>query len=124
MHEHIKTASQICFSLLLAAIVSTTCIVVAIGAQRASRHIHSQLLMNVLRAPMSFFDTTPVGRVVNRFSKDISTLDNDIPDCIQAVVVILCNLISTITVIANSTPAILLVMVPFAVIYVFIQVRY
>ena len=112
------------FSLLLAAIVSTTCIVVAIGAQRASQHIHSQLLMNVLRAPMSFFDTTPVGRVVNRFSKDISTIDNDIPGCIREVVVILCKLISTITVIANSTPAILLVMVPFAVIYVFIQVRY
>lgn len=35
----------------------------------ASRVLHSKLLNNMLRVPMVFFDTTPIGRVVNRFAK-------------------------------------------------------
>ena len=37
---------------------------------RASKRLHSALLQRVLHAPVSFFDTTPVGRIVQRFSKD------------------------------------------------------
>lgn len=39
------------------------------GAMRASRVMHQHLLSNILRVPMSFFDTTPTGRIVNRFAK-------------------------------------------------------
>uniref|UniRef100_A0A8C5SIY1 Uncharacterized protein n=1 Tax=Laticauda laticaudata TaxID=8630 RepID=A0A8C5SIY1_LATLA len=39
------------------------------GTIRASRVMHEQLLSNILRVPMSFFDSTPTGRIVNRFAK-------------------------------------------------------
>lgn len=39
------------------------------------RLLHSQLLTKVLGAPMRFFEITPIGRILNRFSKDISGVD-------------------------------------------------
>ncbi len=45
----------------------------------ASILIHQRLLHQVMRSPMSFFDTNPTGRIINRFSADIDTIDNSIP---------------------------------------------
>ena len=41
----------------------------AIGSLKASVKLHDGMLRNILRSPMSFFDTTPLGRILNRFSK-------------------------------------------------------
>ena len=45
---------------------------------RASRIMHDQLLDSVLASPMSFFHTTPQGRLLNRFSNDIGTIDESL----------------------------------------------
>ena len=44
-------------------------LLLANASVNASRILHSRLLRNILRVPMVFFDTTPIGRVVNRFAK-------------------------------------------------------
>jgi len=54
-------------------------ITATISGQRACRIFHERLVEGVLRAPMAFFDTTPLGRIVNRFSKDMYTLDEVLP---------------------------------------------
>ena len=41
----------------------------ATGSIKASRTIHNGMLANILRSPLAFFDTTPIGRIINRFSK-------------------------------------------------------
>ncbi|KAG0440557.1 hypothetical protein HPB47_016252, partial [Ixodes persulcatus] len=41
----------------------------SLGSLKGAMFLHNGLLANILRSPMAFFDTTPLGRVVNRFSK-------------------------------------------------------
>uniref|UniRef100_A0A7E4ZS56 ABC transmembrane type-1 domain-containing protein n=1 Tax=Panagrellus redivivus TaxID=6233 RepID=A0A7E4ZS56_PANRE len=53
--------------------------IVAIGSYRASKNLHDNLLMSLLRSPMAFFDRTPMGRILNRLSKDIEAIDTEIP---------------------------------------------
>lgn len=52
------------------------------GTQASKVMLHGAIT-RVLRAPMSFFDTTPLGRITNRFSKDVDTMDNVLTDSIR-----------------------------------------
>ena len=49
----------------------------------ASRTMLHNAMTRVLRAPMSFFDTTPLGRITNRFAKDVDVMDNNLTDAMR-----------------------------------------
>uniref|UniRef100_A0A4W4HDE0 ABC transporter domain-containing protein n=1 Tax=Electrophorus electricus TaxID=8005 RepID=A0A4W4HDE0_ELEEL len=66
-------------SWLRIAIFGTT-VAISIGGIMASRQLHLELLRNVLRSPMSFFEATPSGNLLNRFAKEIDAIDCMIPD--------------------------------------------
>lgn len=46
---------------------------------RAAIKLHCVMLKRILRSPMDFFDCTPIGRIIARFSKDVNVLDIDLP---------------------------------------------
>uniref|UniRef100_H3AIJ4 ATP binding cassette subfamily C member 2 n=1 Tax=Latimeria chalumnae TaxID=7897 RepID=H3AIJ4_LATCH len=94
---------------------------VAGGAVVASRVLHAQLLRNVLRVPMLFFDTTPVGRLVNRFAKDIFTVDEAIPMSFRNWLSCFLGVLGTLFVICLATPIFTAVVVPLAIFYFFVQ---
>nr|CAD7393056.1 unnamed protein product [Timema cristinae] len=52
---------------------------VSIGAINAASVLHNTLLANVFRLPQSLFDTTPIGRILTRFSSDVNVLDQTFP---------------------------------------------
>jgi len=88
----------------------------------AAKTLHQKMLHSVIRSPMSFFDTTPIGRIVNRFSADTDTIDNDLPVTIQKWLECVFRVFSTIIVISYSTPIFTAMIVPFGIIYFFLQV--
>ncbi|CAB1429177.1 unnamed protein product [Pleuronectes platessa] len=99
-------------------------LLLATGSICASRVLHSRLLNNILRVPMVFFDTTPLGRVVNRFAKDIYTIDESIPMSVRSWIQCLLNVLSTLMVIWIATPIFIAITVPLAVIYYIVQRLY
>ncbi|KAL9621567.1 MAG: hypothetical protein Q9160_003959 [Pyrenula sp. 1 TL-2023] len=48
------------------------------GSLRASRRIHQWLLVGVMHAKFRFFDSTPLGQLMNRFSKDVEAVDQEL----------------------------------------------
>jgi len=51
----------------------------AMGTIFATIILHDGMLQRMMMNPMSFFDTTPIGRIVNRFAKDVDVCDNTLP---------------------------------------------
>ncbi|XP_071604685.1 ATP-binding cassette sub-family C member 2 [Heliangelus exortis] len=90
------------------------------GAMWASRVMHHQLLSNIMRVPMSFFDTTPTGRIVNRFAKDIFTIDETIPTSFRSWLTCFMAIISTLLMISLATPFFVLITIPLSIFYYFV----
>jgi ABC-type multidrug transport system fused ATPase/permease subunit len=99
-------------------------ILVVIGALRASVKIHDSMLYRVLRAPVSFFDTTPIGRILNRFNKDQSNIDDQLSYAVTATFRIFFYVAATIIVISLVTPAFLGIVLPLAFVYRQVQQFY
>ncbi|XP_049281513.1 multidrug resistance-associated protein 1-like isoform X2 [Anopheles funestus] len=96
-------------------------LLISLGCLKAAKESHDKMLESSLRMPMSFFDTTPLGRIINRFSKDVDVVDNVLPVTIRAWLLFLFNVIGVFIVIAISTPIFLAVVPPLMVIYYFVQ---
>ncbi|ESO87141.1 hypothetical protein LOTGIDRAFT_107213, partial [Lottia gigantea] len=93
----------------------------AIGARDASKILHKNFLLNVMRSPMKFFDTTPLGRLVNRFGKDVDVIDITIPQTIRMWLHCFLTVVSTFVVVSISTPYFMTVAIPLLILYYFIQ---
>nr|KAJ3418984.1 hypothetical protein HK105_007557 [Polyrhizophydium stewartii] len=68
----------------------------SVGSYRASKTMHNAMLARILNAPMRFFDTTPVGRILNRFSNDIESIDTEVSgrarELLHSILLSLCSL--------------------------------
>ena len=83
---------------------------------RASRKIHQKMIQRVLRAPINlYFDVTPIGRILNRFSKDMAVLDTSIFFTISFVYI---SLIQTISSLVVSSLAVYWIVIPFPIVFI------
>ena len=89
----------------------------------ASNGLHKSVLSNILRSPMSFFDTTPLGRILNRFSKDINIVDEVLPRVFAAFFACFYSIITTIIAIIVATPTFLIIVLPVGILYALVQVN-
>ncbi|KAI8975515.1 multi drug resistance-associated protein MRP [Mycotypha africana] len=93
-------------------------------AIRSARVLHTEMLETIVRSPMSFFDTTPLGRILNRFSKDQHTVDEVLPRTFNGYFRVLFSVIATVCIIAFSTPLFMILVIPLGIIYIYIQRYY
>ena len=78
------------------------------GSLTASKRIHSQLMERVARAKFRFFDSTPLGQIMNRFSKDIESVDQEIAPVAVGVVHCLASILTIVVLISVITPGFLI----------------
>ena len=100
------------------------CWAISEGSVIAASNLHKRLLNRVLKAPMSFFDTTPIGRLLNRFGKDMDTLDSDIRHCITIWINNMAVIFAAIVETSYTTPLFLAMSVPLLLIFLLLQVKF
>lgn len=90
----------------------------------ASQRLHSQAIDRIMCAPMSFFETTPLGRIMNRFSKDIDTIDNLLGDALRMFAGTTSSILGAIILIAIILPWFLIAVFFILIIYIYAAAFY
>jgi len=96
----------------------------ALGATKASSSYHGRMIDRVLRASSAFFDVTPSGRILNRFNKDLDSLDSMIPLMIVNMLAIGLGLLTSLVVCAAIYPWFTIALVIMLVLFVSLQTYY
>ncbi|RLV93995.1 Multiple drug resistance-associated protein-like transporter 1 [Spathaspora sp. JA1] len=89
---------------------------------KGAAYFHNKMANSVLSSPMSFFDTTPVGRILNRFTEDIGKIDMNLPWLLIGFVTAFLNGIITFGIIVSTLPVMLFVISVLLVIYNYFRV--
>ena len=98
------------------------CFVFVSTALRASSNIHNKVFRTVTKSPMEFFDTTPTGQILNRFSKDIDEIDTRLPVYVEMLLLNLSLILITFIVIAVIFYWFLIALVIFIALYVSLNI--
>ncbi|CAG8498013.1 5031_t:CDS:10 [Dentiscutata erythropus] len=94
------------------------------GSLRASKKLYQKLLHQVIRAPLRFFDTTPVGRILNRFSKDFETIDSTLAGELSWFLINALMMLGTLAVVTVITKEFLIAAIFFGIIYTIVGALY
>nr|XP_025851487.1 multidrug resistance-associated protein 1-like [Vulpes vulpes] len=94
------------------------------GSLAASRTLHAQLLDNVLHLPLRFFETNPIGQIINRFTKDMFIIDIRFHYYLRTWVNCTLDVIGTVLVIGGALPPFILGVIPLVFLYFTIQRYY
>lgn len=81
---------------------------------RTSKILHNKMLWNLMHAPMTFFDATPLGRLINRFTTDVASLDDRLSTVLYYTTRSFLNLVVNLITIISGGPIVSLVIIPLA----------
>ncbi|SCV05082.1 LANO_0G18074g1_1 [Lachancea nothofagi CBS 11611] len=107
-----------------AMISATKTIINFMAGLNASRKIFNLVLKKVLYARLRFFDSTPIGRIMNRFSRDIEAVDQELTPFVEGAFISLVQCVSTVLLIAYITPGFFFVALVVGLLYYFVGYFY
>ncbi|KAH8654284.1 P-loop containing nucleoside triphosphate hydrolase protein [Ilyonectria robusta] len=90
----------------------------------ASRKLHESMILAILRSPMTFFETTPAGQILNRFSSDIYRIDQSLPRQFNTLFINSVKALFSLAVISSGAPAFILLAIPLVMLYSYMQQYY
>lgn len=93
----------------------------SIGGILASRFLHQSMLYDVLRSPMFFFERTPSGNLVNRFAKEMDTIDSVIPSILKMFMGSMFNVLGSCVIILIATPLVAIIIPVLGLLYFLVQ---
>lgn len=93
-------------------------------AVSAGRILHDDALKATLAADVRFFDATPVGRILNRFSRDVDSAEHKLPWSFENTVRALFYTIGSVAVLLAILPAMIAVVIPVLVLFARLQASY
>ncbi|GAM88788.1 hypothetical protein ANO11243_068220 [Dothideomycetidae sp. 11243] len=102
-----------------AALMFSFSVSLTILGTRASKTMLHNAVTRVLRAPMSFFDTTPLGRITNRFSKDVDTMDNTLSDSLRMFLITAASVIAVFILVIAYFYYFIIALAPLFVLFLF-----
>ncbi|KAH9796190.1 ABC transporter C family member 2 [Citrus sinensis] len=88
-----------------------------ISSLRAAKRLHDSMLNSILRAPMLFFHTNPIGRVINRFSRDLGDIDRNVASFVNMFMNQLWQLLSTFVLIGIVSTISLWAIMPLLILF-------
>ena len=91
---------------------------------KSSKFLHAGMVAALIRSTMSFYESTPTGRILNRVTRDINAIEAQLPQSFKAFSHSILAIINSIVIISYSTPWVLILFVPMAIVYIFILVCY
>ncbi|KAJ3294318.1 Multidrug resistance-associated protein 1 [Rhizoclosmatium sp. JEL0117] len=107
--------------LIQAVLTMITAFFLAFAGISGARSFHTNALTSVSRAPMSFFDTNPLGRIINRFSRDVAECDRWLVINLRALANLGTGILCMLGLITYAVPTVLIVVVIVAPLYYFVQ---
>lgn len=96
----------------------------AVSGIRASRVIFLLLISNIFRLPLTYFDRTPQGRVLNILSQDMADIDYVLPFSMRSMLNVILQALASFGIIVANLHLFIVVLVPLGIVYYFIQVQF
>ena len=94
------------------------------GGTRSARSLFKIMAERILLAPLSFFETTPLGRILNRFTYDIEVLDHRLTEHMSVFLIAMSWFVAGVCVMTFILPWIILALIPVTMLYWTLQMHY
>uniref|UniRef100_A0A667ZZN8 Cystic fibrosis transmembrane conductance regulator n=1 Tax=Myripristis murdjan TaxID=586833 RepID=A0A667ZZN8_9TELE len=136
-HQFLKSNGKTCFyvniqeNILPVVFTGLTVATIILGFARnfilfnvlvkCAQTLHNRMFSSILRTPVRFFDVNPIGRILNRFSKDIGQLDSNMPWTFVDFIQVFLQILGVIAVAASVIPWILIPVLPLLILFLFVR---